>query len=56
LICKTDNIGRMSCKEILEVWVVHKVYVPVKSTSTISVSQSFAFVSQIAKVLHSETD
>jgi hypothetical protein len=56
LICKTDNIGRMSCKEILEVWVVHKVYVPVKSTSTISVSQSFASVSQIAKVLHSETD
>ncbi|TVY81416.1 hypothetical protein LSUE1_G002399 [Lachnellula suecica] len=41
LICKYDQNGQKSCQEIKEVWIVHTEYVPVTSTSTLSISTSF---------------
>jgi hypothetical protein len=45
LICKFDQDGSKTCQEIKEVWVVHTEYVPVTSTSTVSISTSFTAVS-----------
>jgi len=44
LVCKFDQAGQETCQEIREVWIIHTEYVPVTSTSTLSLSTSFASV------------
>lgn len=45
IICTIDLLGRETCQEIQEVWVVHTEYVPVVFTSSLSISRSFTSVS-----------
>jgi hypothetical protein len=44
LVCKFDQDGQETCQDIREVWIIHTKYVPVTSTSTLSLSTSFASV------------
>lgn len=44
-ICTTDFMGVKTCLTVEEVWVVHTEYVPVTTTSLLSISTSFSMVS-----------
>ena len=45
IICKTDFAGRVSCKNIQEVWMVYTEYFPTITTNVIHIDQFFQCVS-----------
>ncbi|KAG0650520.1 hypothetical protein D0Z07_3138 [Hyphodiscus hymeniophilus] len=43
VVCKTDIAGEISCEDIQEVWVVHTEFVPVTTTTIVSIDRFFQY-------------